>query len=300
MQTDDTSARARPDAASARAPYGPDYSTLSLEGLKPHKLNSNHRFSDGMGSGCFMDPPGLPSYFIRDVYTARGDDTGFTALQGPDGCVTMFVDGDDDWSRGWNGVHAVRQAKLRKAWRPLPLDHIRVKLWIRKVYGYFKGMYLRPDGAEEVSKLLAHKFVPAFTEPEPSEDASPEEMGAWREAKAESDDWPVDRYRPVTYIQKFYPEFEHSRWWLDHPGYGLGMGVGDWWERYSRPPKPEECPGHLGSRHPTDRPCPCQFCGAQNRADEGWVLCDDGAYWPGQTVERLGMKPWYRGEADDE
>lgn len=61
-----------------------DYSTLhadELEKLEKYELGKK-QISKQMGSCCFLDPPGFPSYFIQHIYTEQGNEpgTGPTAI----------------------------------------------------------------------------------------------------------------------------------------------------------------------------------------------------------------------------
>jgi hypothetical protein len=54
-----------------------DYSTINKDALNRLpivKLPPTYRLQAGMGNGCFLDPPGYPTYFTQSVYTLRFSD----------------------------------------------------------------------------------------------------------------------------------------------------------------------------------------------------------------------------------
>ncbi len=89
--------------------------------------------SDSLGAACFMDAPGYPSYFLRSVYTRKGDtpDSG-PALVLDLGSLGIFVVVWADWQSGdtWEGRQARLTALFRSIWAPLPLNHERTRAWV--------------------------------------------------------------------------------------------------------------------------------------------------------------------------
>lgn len=213
----------------------------ALAALPVATIAPTYHIDRSEGSGCFMDPPGFPSYFIRHVYDRNGNDPS----KGPE---AVIMDDSGTFRVLWRAEHyneKARKATLASLYRPLPIDHPRVKAWIRTCFGYFRNGWVKAEGSRNVADLLfSHLPIP-------------ETMAATG--------YGLERYRPVDYIRQWYPEADPVALvmeYADGDGYGKG-GPGDWWERHSRKPTPEQCPGdtiggHRG--HPTSGTW-CQFCG---------------------------------------
>jgi hypothetical protein len=53
-----------------------DYSAINLtelQKLKTYNLPNSYRLQENYGNGCYMDPPGYPTYFTQSVYTQTID-----------------------------------------------------------------------------------------------------------------------------------------------------------------------------------------------------------------------------------
>jgi len=209
--------------------------------LKVYKKPSTYEISRSEGAGCFMDPPGFPTYFLRAVYTKHGN----TPPKGPDYVICLgdavyrvpplWQDGDRDWF-------------MRRLWPPLPLEHERTKEWIRACFAYFaKGWQLADSAA--VADL---EFKGTCASPDEIKETAAD-LGA-----------DLAKYRPVSYVREFYPDADPEA--LVNEYGTAGPRPGDWWGRFSRQPSPDECPGdHIGRgrrQHPTSGTW-CQFCGWQ-------------------------------------
>src|SRR5437879_3457097 len=90
------------------------------EKLPVHKLPPTYRYSDHLGAGCFLDPPGYPSYFVQSVYTSYGN----TPRKG----ATMVLFGRVVQTEGYKQESYERL--LRRLWNPLPLEHPRTQAWL--------------------------------------------------------------------------------------------------------------------------------------------------------------------------
>jgi len=212
---------------------------------------------DSMGSCCFLDPPGYPSYFLRQVYSKHGNPPS----DGTTEVLALPGVGVKETQRGEVYDQDAHKATLRKLYKPLSIEHPRVQAWIRYVFGYFASMYEAEDGNVEVSDLVNHKFVPHYDNGFPGLSVADNE--SWRVL---SEEYPVSRYRPVSYVREYYPDFLVDdevgvEAYVENPGYGCGSGNGDWWERYNRKPTVDECPGLHGTPHPASGDDRCQFCG---------------------------------------
>jgi hypothetical protein len=63
---------------------GFDLTTINrsrLESLPLAVLPPTYRLQAGCGNGCYLDPPGFPSYFTRHVYTPEENAERWAAWQ---------------------------------------------------------------------------------------------------------------------------------------------------------------------------------------------------------------------------
>src|SRR5512138_3304822 len=78
----------------------------------------NYHVSNSMGQGCMGDAPGYPTYFLRSIYTSRGNEP--CAKGAP---VTVILD-ENDLPRivdrnGWSDEK--RERIIKELWNPLPI-----------------------------------------------------------------------------------------------------------------------------------------------------------------------------------
>ena len=208
--------------------------------LEVYKKPPTYKISRREGVGYFMDPPGFPTYFLRNVYTQYGN----TPPRGPD-CVICLGDTAYRVPDLWD-LDKHRQL-MRRWWAPLPLEHERTTAWIRSCFAYFvKGWQLTDSPA-----VAGPEFKGSCKTPDEIKRAAAD-LGA-----------DLAKYRPVAYVREFYPDADPEA--LVNEYGNLSARPGDWWERFSRQPSPDECPGDdIGRRrqHPTSGTW-CQFCGWQ-------------------------------------
>lgn len=218
----------------------PRLNETRIRRLEQYKKPPTYEINRYEGAGCFMDPPGFPTYFLRGVYTKYGN----TPPSGPNYVIELaeiFYRIPSLWDLDKH------KQLMRRLWSPLPLEHERTKAWIRVCFGYFaKGWQLASSAS--VSDL---KFRGSCKTPdEIKETAAALGVG-------------LAKYRPVAYVLEFYPDADPEA--LVNEYGNLSARPGDWWERFSRQPSPEECPGDdIGGhrQHPTSGTW-CQFCGWQ-------------------------------------
>ncbi len=219
-----------------------------------------------MGSGCFLDAPGFPSYFIKHVYNSRGD----SPSRGPDSVLWCKgkpyelpdYDSDD------------RDAVYRSLYSPLPIDHPRVKLWILAVARHLHHCYRdveRPEYGRPgtlIYPVPGYKLKTARIDPNWTEEYKATvqaEVDAFN--KMETDRATAiataDNHNGVRTIREIYPDFQPPAWFFDPP---KDMGYSpEWWECEDKPPDPGKCTGNprRGNdpawRHRDDN---CQYCGA--------------------------------------
>lgn len=200
--------------------------TVDLEGLARlpvHRLPPTYHLGTP-GMGCFLDPPGYPTYYLQPVYTARGDAPPYgrgiadAVLWGRVVSTT-----DDDGSLGDDRPVGRLLASL---YRPLPKEDPRVSAWVAEVFRHLRGCYARPEGVPAYAG--AGPLVPSCGDAMPEGWARPENLSA------------------VRMVRKTYPDFQPSEALLNGPD----SPPTDWWERApsDQPASPLcDCPlaGHL-------------------------------------------------------
>lgn len=249
-----------------------DTSTLNLERLRKlptYKLPPTYRLQRDPGNGCFMDPPGFPSYFTRSVYTQHGN----SPRRGPE--TVIVIDGvnyvvahSDDWKPGdtWAEVRDRRDKRLRSLWQPLPVDHPRTRAWILSCYSYFENCYhdANATGSDKtvIFPVPSYKLRTFFDDPRFSDDWREKEQAAVRQQNAEivraaSLLCTLENHKAVRTVRKYYPDYEPEQTLIDHPPTDRG---GNWWETEAEQPTPETCKPRSCGPHPVNGSW-CQWCG---------------------------------------
>ena len=124
---------------SEQIPFYRDYSTINFEQLATlplYQQPDSHCISKHEGSGCYGDPPGFPTYFLRSIYTRHGN----TPSKGPQ--YILALPGQEERAvpktelAGDTGEasRARFNALMHRLWKALPLDHPRTITWEQKVY----------------------------------------------------------------------------------------------------------------------------------------------------------------------
>jgi hypothetical protein len=209
-----------------------DLSTINqtaLQRLPVAKLAPTYHLQHDPGNGCFLNPPGYPTYFTRAVYDSRGD----TPRHGPSMVLLDRVVTDED-NYPTDEAH---QALLRALWAPLPLEHKRTQAWILSLYQHLRHCYIDDQQIavnRDIRTAAAKVAIP-------------------------------ENHQAVRIIRKYYPLYNPDTHLIEDPILVLPNGrevrLGDWWERYAEQPTPTECcpPSWLGP-HRTEGWC--QFCGS--------------------------------------
>ena len=214
-----------------------DYSTIDLAELKklpacelPHTYHLQERPG---GNGCFLDPPGFPSYFTRSVYTRHGNNprkgpeevisVSEQVVEGADGAFRV-TRSDKDWRREdtWDTVQARYQGRLRRLYRPLPFEHPRVQAWVAHLFQYFNHCYTDDAGKVAppeygrpgllVYPLPYYKLRHFTDDPRFSGEWRAKEMAAVEQANADLE-WAArevavfDNHRAVRHVREVYPDF---------------------------------------------------------------------------------------------
>lgn len=227
-----------------------DYSTLNIAKLKllPIFVPQATHVSDSMGNGCYLDAPGYPTHFTRSVYTSRGDNPS----RGPQMVITYegvhyVVETAEDWKPGidWDAHYAQIQSRLHDLWVPLPLDHIRTRLWVEACYRHMNHCYTDDSKPERSEDHIFIYPVPFYK----SKDAG--QIEYWTKLAT------PENHAAVRCIRKFYPNYQPEQDLIDGQ---FKLYRADWWERDAERPAFDKCPGKYGHKHPMSKNW-CQFCG---------------------------------------
>jgi hypothetical protein len=218
-----------------------DYSTLNLEELcklKIYRLPPTYYLQQGSGYGCAGDPPGYPTYFTRSVYTKFGN----KPPHGPHLVIT------------YDGQHyIVDDVKWEGLWKPLPLNHPRVRLWVMSTYRHHQHCYNGHGDNMVIYPVSSYQDDPRWKD-------------EYREAhRAEVDEERArelvtpGNHNAVRIIRAYYPEHEPD---LDLIANPPQVNVGSWWETEAEQPSEEKCAEtqRWGYRHPFNGSW-CQWCG---------------------------------------
>jgi hypothetical protein len=121
---------------------------VRLRRLAHYNKPPTYELQSDPGNGCFLDPPGYPSYFTRSVYTQHGNNP----WRGPQmvllGRVVQTARED----------HEKVSARLKRLYKPLPLDHPRTRAWVQELYKHLQHCYRDPaDPKESFIAAVANK-----------------------------------------------------------------------------------------------------------------------------------------------
>jgi hypothetical protein len=250
-----------------------DLSTINrevLDTLPPVRMiPGGHLGSQGMG--CYLDPPGFPTYFIRPQYTRNGK----SPRQGTD--VELLgreiARAEDYRSEGYKELY-------RRLYLPLPFDHPRVQAWIVAVFTHMRHSYRDVDRPEYNRpgtliypipgwRLTTVKINAAVDDPEDlrfSETyrAKIRELRALAVQEEETRAAKVaipENHHAVIAVREIYPDQDPAALLARYQD--VTDRPGDWWEKLSeRPASPEVCTpweGYVFSAHRDGGWC--QFCG---------------------------------------
>lgn len=248
-----------------------DYSTLNLDELRKlptYTLPPTYRLQQGSGNGCYMDPPGYPTYFTQHIWTQYGNHVPW----GRPSQVIVFegknyvVHRDED--------HKDLEPLFRRLWLPLPLDHERTRLWILSLYGHFRNCYQdveRPEFGRPGTliypvpdyKLKTFTDNPLWDERyRQAAKAEVREFNRQEIRRAKKIATP-DNHQAVVSVREFYPDYQPDKNLIANPP---EKHVPDWWEtEATQPTTPEECNKTQRNkgpfwRHPINHTW-CQWCG---------------------------------------
>lgn len=249
-----------------------DYSTINMNELAKYPMYTkppSYEISRSLGSACFLDAPGYPSYLTQDVYTSHGNSPAKGAVKLLMGRVIMRAE------ESYDCIYA----KLRKLWNPLPYEHERVQCWIIAVYRHMRGCYSHPDYMDSNGHMKTLTGPSCYSQEFRTKSFTddPRFSEEWRtQAKAEVEAYNAElqatwakiavpeNHSAYLYVKKFYPEHEPN---LEYIESLPKEPMGNWWELYACRPTPNDCPGETASwgnthqaRHPVNGSW-CQVCG---------------------------------------
>jgi hypothetical protein len=244
-----------------------DFSTLNLAALKKLQTWDAPRhlhLQEGSGNGCYMDPPGYPSYFTRNVYTSDGNTPRHGASQVIQVDDTFYVVDKEEWF-----PYEAKVKCLRDLWAPLPLEHERVQLWMQNVYRHMAHCYA--DDAGSVTETMDNGMfiwpVPDYKRRHFHDDHRFSDT--WRVMeKAAVDAYNEDlvarclvlaiptNHKAHRTIVGFYPEAKPVQEWINNPP----QDSTQWWETEATRPTPATCRPRSCGPHPVNGTW-CQWCG---------------------------------------
>lgn len=271
-----------------------DLSTLRVDRLAKLPKHTLTRPGRHMGAGCFLDPPGFPTYFLRMV--EGRNDSGYVITIGGE---SRFVSDEVlNESRGWYrpnwrdlGAPADHQERLAWLYQPLPFEHPRVQCWIDALHKYMRNCYRVPGAKNDMlvfppgrtdfvtEGLFVAKpdttRMPFFTEHLTEEGRRKLEAAiaeataeAEREVKAKQEArtaemaklCTVDTHLAVLAVRKFYPDYQPSEARL--AGEIGRTHAGDWYGVLAERPVP--CPCNHQAFTLKTFGFVCQYCGAED------------------------------------
>ena len=260
-----------------------DYSTLNAEALSRlpvYKKPPTYTIDNHLGSACYGDPPGFPSYFLQHIYTQHGNSPPYNRPQQVIvlGGVARVVP-DIDWSGGTNSGWAKRDEFLRSLWTPLPYDHPRVRRWIIETFRHFYTSYYDPEETTTGGHTASWP-VPDWQKRKTKIDERwrDDVIAAYEAADAAFNAALEDRVHALATpnnhmahreIVRFYPEHSLSMTEAliaEVPNLG---GQADWWHIEAEQPSVEECLQRApwidwAARHPEEPGRHCSRCGRTN------------------------------------
>jgi len=254
-----------------------DYSTIDTAALtersRPITLGPGCRASDHYGSRCYLDAPGYPSYFVRHVYSASGNE--------PRSGSTVILMGREIEAVDTPYNPDARAELYRAIYRPLPFEHARVQAWIAKTFQHFRRCYrdAKPDKYGRPGMLIypysdhdrALQVIDAHILDKPEDprwsDTYRAELMAKRAAVIDAEETRAaaiaipENYLAVRAVREIYPDQAPAALMARYVT-GDKYGPGDWWEREAaRPASPEACRPYEGYVVPGHRAGWCQYCG---------------------------------------
>ena len=231
-----------------------DHSTLDmtrLHQLPQYTLPPTYQLQREPGNGCFLDPPGYPTYYSQNVYTQYGN----SPVGGPQMVIMGHViEHADDWSgcADWDTYSAKRDKRIKSLYKPLPLEHPRVQAWIQALAKHLHTCYIddskgpRDNDHTLIFPVPSYKLRSFHDDPRFSDEWRKTEQAAVECENKECREQAaaiaiMDNHSVVRHVRAVYPDYTST---LDHLNHLATLPhVGDWWERYAERPTPDTCRG---------------------------------------------------------
>lgn len=243
-----------------------DLSTLNvarLRKLQTYTLPGTYRLQDGSGNGCAGDPPGYPTYFTRSVYTQYGNNPPYKQAQ-----TVIRFEGVNYIVQGKGVDFEAYKALMAKLYKPLPIDHPRVRMWIMSTYQHHKNCYNGHGDDMVIFPVPAYKLKSfkddvrwnaKYRRALKAEILAHNKMvTAAHKLKATP-----DNHNAVRIIRRVYPDYQPELALIENPP---AEHVPDWWESEAENPGPGRCTEtqRHGRSHNWEHPINgkwCQWCG---------------------------------------
>ncbi len=215
-----------------------------------YKLPPTYRLGS-QGSGCAGEPPGHPRYFTRSVYTSHGTNPPYRR----DNPAPNYE---------YKGRYFTELEDVDRYFKPLPLDHERVKAWIDETFRHHQHCYMPPGSTDWNDRIIypvpgwqLKKFIddPRFSHEWRRKEKAAIEQALAAIERAAHRIATGNNHDATLIIRRHYPEFNPTPELIDNPPENPGR----WWETGDRP-TPEQCPGQYDSKHPVNGSW-CQWCG---------------------------------------
>lgn len=208
------------------------------------------------GCGCFLEPPGHPTYFVRSIFTKYGNNP-------PYGQPCYYLNGF-----GYTDLKAVSALYGNKTFPKLPLEHPRTRAWIEALYTHLQHCYHNKEKEFDSDDTIIFP-VPSYRlkhfkdDHRFSEEWRQKEMASISQYNLEI----VAKYRAIAITENHKAVIAIRKHYLDYSPeleliYKPPKRTPTWWERLDEKPTPENCPGDVSLRrkHPVNGKR-CQVCG---------------------------------------
>lgn len=253
-----------------------DLSTINMEELNKLPIYTGaYRISDSMGSCCFLDPPGYPTYFIQHIYTKYGNEPDYGPIAVIQNRVIEYA-----WKEfeTWESRQKNHKSLMEKLYIKPDLNHPRTKAWIEQLYTYFHNCYVNDaigKDARHADKLVIFPVpnyqLKSYSVPynQKKEYAIKEMRNKRKDSIATQNDIIISKATKIAvpknhaafrHIKDRYPNAKPNIKLINHPL----ENTPNWYERLGEKPTADNCPGEIGwspiQKHPVDS-TRCQVCG---------------------------------------
>lgn len=241
-----------------------DLSTINQKVLNELPVyNGSYKIDSHIGSGCFLDAPGYPSYFIQSIYTRFGDCPAFGANEV---IQNRVIRTDKTTDKEFRDL-------IKSLWIKVPYRSIRTKAWITQLYMYFHNCYVNDaigKDCRHADKLVIFPIpsyqLKMYIEPRNKTYKMSKEMrNKRRDAIATQNDKIIEDARKIA-IPKNHAAYRHILEYYPRAKPNLELiknvpkSAPNWYERLPEKPNKDNCPGEQWQKHPVAKNY-CQVCG---------------------------------------